>query len=95
MWKVRLTVSLMGIIPSLDFLIARYADYLVDHLKDKLVINDVFSNATQLEGLTTWQEKLIVSQLYFLSEVSPFRIEFFPLKSNLYQYSDRRSNAAI
>ena len=45
----------------------------MENLKDKLVINDVFSNATQLEGLTTWQEKYIVSQLYFLSEVS--RIE--------------------
>jgi len=54
----------------------KFAEYLIDHLKDKLVINDVFSNATQLEGLTTWQDKLIVSQLYFLSEIGGVMLPF-------------------
>ena len=48
---------------------SRYFEYLSDHLKDKLMVNDVYSNGSQFDDVSTWEEKLIISQLFFLSEV--------------------------
>ena len=68
---------------NVQFWPVRYADALVENLKDKLIINEVFSNATQLEGLSSWQEKLIVSKLYFLSEVCSYWREFSSIYMNI------------
>ena len=59
-----------NILQILDiFYISRYFEYLSEHLKDKLMVNDVYSNGSQFDDVSTWEEKLTISQLFFLSEV--------------------------
>ena len=33
------------------------------------MVNDVYSNGSQFDDVSTWEEKLTISQLFFLSEV--------------------------